>query len=86
MGLSWEEFQQELNDGSFYQRISTEERERLRRFSMGAKDCVGTEAYSEPFHMVDGEENTIELRLKADYVHDKTSGVEYILTLRENQK
>lgn len=80
MGLSWMEFQRELSEGQFYDRLQGD-RSSLRESIMSEERSEGE--YSPPFLVKTGDGKMARLCAKVDHVHDKTSGVEYILTLRE---
>ncbi len=81
IGLSREELQQELDDGKFYERVEPDSREQL----MGLTTAPDKQAqeYSAPFHLRTPQGEPIELKAWFFGVHDKASGVEYILVLRK---
>ncbi len=81
LGLSYRKMQNELDDQSFYERIEKSTRERLIRFARGETDD-GEAGFSFPFPIRTESGQPLLLRVKFDYVHDKASGVEYVLTLR----
>ncbi len=80
LGLAWLEFEEELNNGAFYQRLDQADRERLVAFT---GDQANNGVFSEPFRVAAANGKTLRLRMKCDAVRDKKSGVEYILTLRK---
>ncbi len=79
MGMSEAEFQRELNDGSFYQRMSDSDGEEMGEIlvdaGVGASPGVS-------FLMRRDEGEPIRIYMKMDYVSDEYSNVEYILMFR----
>ncbi len=83
--MSREEIERELNDGTFYKRVDDGKlREMLLRVGDNTSPDVGLpkEDVSFPLRVTGGEGKPVALRAQFCCIHDKTSGVEYILLLR----
>jgi hypothetical protein len=80
LGLTQEQLRLELENGSFYERIESDGRERLLAFAMESE--AGPERFSEPFYVRSAGGESVPLRAWFDPVHDRDSGVEYIVVLR----
>ena len=81
MGLSKEELQQELNEGTFYQRLDESARQQLWKITMDSEE--ERKGFRFPFRMKNAVGEQVELYVKTDYVHDAYSDVEYIIMLRQ---
>ncbi|MBQ9460162.1 MAG: EAL domain-containing protein [Oscillospiraceae bacterium] len=79
LGLTQEQLQLELENGSFFERVDAEKRERLRKDALRAE--TRTEKFSEPFRVKTADGGELLLRAWFDPVHDRDSGVEYIVVL-----
>lgn len=80
MKLSRERFEAELNDGSFYERVSPEGRAALMRTCLDATEQK--QGFSSQFTMTDGEGEPLELFIKSDFVDAEDSDVRGILSIR----
>ena len=81
MGISREELERELDDGRFRERLDGAEREALLRQIV--ESGMRMREFSKPFRVaVPGGE--IRLCVRFDRVHDKSSGVDYIMILRRD--
>ncbi len=80
LGISREEFEQELNSGAFLDRISEYDRswleEEVRESHMQMSD------FTRPFAVMGTGDKPFHLQARFDAVQDKSSGVEYLLILR----
>ena len=80
IGMTREEFQRELDDKTFYQRVDPDDRKRLT-------DCLNQsdwreKRFSVPFRMTGADGARHKLDAKIFGLHDGASGVEYIMTIR----
>ena len=80
MGLSETEFQRELNEGSFHERLGDGEGDELGDIMLDGGLSGSSPGIT--FRMRRDDEEQIKLYLKMDYVHDTYSNVEYILMFR----
>lgn len=80
MGLSAEEFQYELNDGRFDQRMEPEVRKQYKQLILNT--TTKAEMFSPPFNVIAADGRTIKMQIRFNCVHDESSGVEHILTFR----
>ena len=83
--LSREDIEQELNGGTFYKRVDGGMQETLQQLAANTEMNVdmAVEDYSVPFHIVDGADRKVMLQAQFYSIHDKASGVEYILLFRK---
>ncbi len=80
LGLTREELERELNEGSFRERLDPSERERLLQLIVDAGMCM--EEFSPAFRVTGADGRQLRLRVKFDSVRDEASGVEYLMLLR----
>lgn len=80
MGLSAEEFQYELNDGRFDQRMEPEVRKQYKQLILNT--TTKTEMFSPPFNIIAADGHNLKMQIRFNCVHDENSGVEHILTFR----
>ncbi len=80
MGMSKEALQQELEDGSFYERVDKVSRDRLIKLSYDPHRKE--KRFSAPFHVKTPDGRTIRLKAWFFAVHDQSSGVEYIVVFQ----
>jgi len=81
LALSREALERELYEGSFRERLDRVEREALMQQII---DCgMHMTDFSGPFRVAAADGRTIWLRFRFDTVHDRTSGVEYLMILRD---
>ena len=86
LGLSLDQLEKEMNDGSFAKRIVGEKSvndamECRKRIMAREKDSF---VYISSVRNTNGE--VLELEFRHDYVHDETNNVDYIVTIRETIK
>ncbi len=81
LGLSGTALEQELHDGIFRERIDPMERETLLQEIV--ESGMRMAEFSAPFSFSAADGSTVPLRMKFNVVHDRSSGVEYILILRK---
>lgn len=81
MGMSKEQLQGELSDGTFYERVEESDREQLKEFAQNADRKMDN--FSKPFLFNGPDGRKARLRAWFYGVHDAHSGVEYILVLRK---
>ena len=80
MKLSKAQFEAELNDGSFYDRIPEEVRRRLVRLNRSTGE--DRQGYSEALPLAAGDGTTAQLFLRADPVNEADSDVRWIYSIR----
>ncbi len=91
MGLSREQLSRELADKSFFERISPQARQMLQRILEAPPDGDAAESAPEedtrptPVRFTTPGGRKIALRQWLFHVHDRTSGVKYILLLRGDE-
>ncbi|MBE7008154.1 MAG: EAL domain-containing protein [Ruminococcaceae bacterium] len=84
LGLDREALERELNDGSFRERLDPREREALMQEVTASG--MRMKNFSAPFRVRTADGRTVRLRLRFDAVHDRESGVDYIMLLRLSEK
>lgn len=80
MGLSTLELQHELNNGRFEQRIDPAAVRQIKTIILGSK--TNMEHFSEPFDFAKPDGGTVKLKTRFLRVNDKSSEVDYVLSLR----
>ncbi|MBO4915488.1 MAG: EAL domain-containing protein [Oscillospiraceae bacterium] len=80
MGISRSEFERELNDGSFQNRLSSESGDTLRELS--TESIAQGKIPGSFLHMRCASGEYIDVYMKIDHVHDEYSDAEYILAFR----
>lgn len=80
LGMTEEEFRQELEDGSFYERMDFEAHREMLRLIVQSMDENTAFSYSFSVKAPTGE--LVHLHVKSDRVEDEYSDVEYILHFR----
>ncbi|MBQ9459859.1 MAG: EAL domain-containing protein [Oscillospiraceae bacterium] len=80
LGLGRTALERELHNGAFRERIDPAEREKLVQTIVNAG--MRMDDFSVPFHVTTANGTQLLLRMRFDSVHDKASGVEYIMILR----
>ena len=83
LGLDAPAFEQELNDGVFLERMDEGSREQLRRIAADPEQR--TERFSAPAQITSADGSLVDVTVWFIGVHDKTSGVEYIMMLRKDE-
>ena len=81
MGLSAGDFQRELNDGSFRVRLDRRGREMLQKLI--AQPVDQARSYSSPLLLTTPDRRHEDYYMKADFVRDEYSDVEYIIHIRQ---
>ncbi len=81
LGISREEFEQELDNNAFVERISDYDRMWLEQMIRDSN--MQMEDFSPPFAVMGTGEKPVRLQLKFEAVQDKSSGVEYLMILRK---
>ncbi len=83
LGVPREEFEEELNSGSYRERLNEGDGDRLEQ---EIRDDVGQpEKFTAPFPVRGVGGKTVLLQARLDSVHDKSSGIEYVLVIRKNE-
>ncbi len=80
LGLTAAEFECELNDGRFYERVAPKDRDWLRKLLLDEKKKL--EAFSPPFTVEAADGTPVVLRMGLDTVQDRGCGVDYLLIFR----
>ncbi len=80
LGITREEYEQELNSGRFFSRVDSREREEVWRVTMS--DEAKRSGFSFPVTITGKNGTSVYLQIRLDWVHDRSSGVEYIMRLR----
>ncbi len=83
MGLTAEEFEQELNSGNFFQRLEPGIRDQLRQAADSPK---GLDQFTSPTRISTTSGIPLDVTVWFFGLHDKTSGVEYIMLLRKKNR
>ena len=78
IGISREQVEQEMNDGTFFDRIVPEHREML--FSEVRNVLLGID-FSTHFSMYNAEGKRVNLFMQADYVDDEASDVRILIII-----
>ena len=78
--LSKAQLEAELNDGSFFKRMSTETHERLARQNRNFRE--DREGFSEPITLMTDDGRPLQLSLRGDPVNEPDSDVRWIYSIR----
>ena len=82
IGLSAGELEEELNSGSFFERVVPEQRKRLRRQTMEAAMGMDFASY---FSMINARGTRMNLLIRADYIEDDSSDVKCLVIITARQ-
>ena len=80
MKLTRDQFEAELNDSSFFERIPAESRKRLVRLNRSSGE--DRQGYSEALTLTAGDGAPVQLFLRADPVNEPDSDVRWIYSIR----
>ncbi|MBE7003672.1 MAG: EAL domain-containing protein [Ruminococcaceae bacterium] len=80
LGLDRAAFERELCSGAFRERLDPGEREQLLQLIVNSG--MRMDAFSPPFRVTAADGTELSMRVRFDSVHDRASGVEYIMLLR----
>ena len=81
LGLSREEFEQELNENLFHKRIAPADVEKVEQIIRGAERKMRDFSPSFPVSVEGGKSVNVQIRF--DTIHDKNSGVDYLMIIRK---
>jgi hypothetical protein len=80
LGVSRDEFEEELNSGAYRERLEPDKRDGIERMIRDAN--LQMPDFSAPFPVKGAGGKTVSMQVRFDSIQDKSSGVDYLLILR----